>query len=178
VAVRVAVCCPGPSLPARWPGRAGYDAVYAVNRALRVIDADWLAAGDSVLYEGDLLGAYRPRLGCVTMAEVAERFAADPSWAGLRWARWQDLALVAVHADRGRPMMWSVQLALCHAAESGAAAIDLIGADGAASGTIIDCTGHAGEARGPDRWAREARDLDLTIALLAERGIAITRFAP
>jgi hypothetical protein len=55
LAVRVAVCCPGPSLPRRWFGRIGYDCVYAVNRAMIIVpEADWLSAGDIAFFE-DLL---------------------------------------------------------------------------------------------------------------------------
>ncbi len=75
-------------------------------------------------------------------------------------------------------MQWSVQAALCHAAEAGADWIDLYGCDGAAGGTRIDCTGYAGESRGPDRWAREEKDLTHTFALLAERSIPVYRIPP
>ncbi len=178
--MRVAVCCPGPSLPRRWLGRAGYDRVYAVNRALIVVpDADWLSAGDPVFYEGLLPDGVRPAVGALAGDDgTAEAARARPSWAGVRIEGWASVPLIAAHAARGRPLAWSVQAALCHAAEAGAVAIDLVGCDGAAGGTRIDCTGYPGENRGPDRWAREEVDLALTVALLAERGIPVARIAP
>jgi hypothetical protein len=177
--VRAAVCCPGPSLPRRWPGRAGYDLVWAVNRALiPVPDADWLSAGDPVLFTGLLPVGCRPRVGAVTMDPTIDAVRDLPAWAGLAWVPWSALALVAAHKPRGRPIAWSVQVALCHAAELGATQVDLYGADGAAAGTPLDCTGYAGEDRSIERWRREALDLVLTIELLAAVGVTTTTIAP
>lgn len=177
--MRVAVCCPGPSLPIRWPGRAGYDLVYAVNRALiPVSDADWLSAGDPPLFTGLLPDGCRPRTGVVSMETTIDQVADIPGWAGLTWVGWRSIPLLDAHKPRGRPISWSVQVALCHAAQLGAVHIDLFGADGAASGTAFDCTGYVGEDRTPERWRREALDLDLTVALLAERSVAVHRISP
>lgn len=170
-----AVCCPGPSLPDRWPGRAGYAEVWAVNRALLAVpDADWLAAGDVVLYQNALLGEARPRVGCLTMPDSVQFM--GPSWG--RVVLWDQVPAIAVHRRRGAPINWSVQSALCHAAWRGATRIDLYGCDNAASGTPVDCTGYAGEARTAERWEREERDLAITFALLAESRVTIHRIAP
>lgn len=174
-----AVCCPGPSLPSRWPGRAAYEVVWAVNRALITVpDADWLSAGDPVIYTRLLPAGCRPRVGAVAMPTTVETVSGDPAWAGLTWVRWDHLPLIDQHKLRGRPLAWSVQVALCHAAHLGAAHVDLYGADGAAAGTAIDCTGYPGEDRTPERWRREELDLALTIELLAELGITIHRISP
>ncbi len=178
MAVRVAVCCPGPSLPARWPGRAGYDVVYAVNRAMIAVpDADWLSAGDPVLFTGLLPVGCRPRVGVVSMGPTIEQVATLPAWNGLAWVDWAAIPLIATHKHRGRPLAWSMQAALCHAAHLGATAIDLVGADGAASTTPIDCTGYAGEDRTRERWGREELDLALSIELLTAAGICVRRIA-
>jgi hypothetical protein len=177
--VRVAVCCPGPSLPRRWPGRAGYDQVYAVNRAMITIpDADWLSAADIQFYQDLLPDDARPRSGVLTGNEVVDLVRSLASWSGRQVVGWGSVDLIAEHQRRGRALSWSVQAALCHAADSGAAVVDLYGCDGAAGGTRIDCTGYAGESRGPHRWAREETDLALTFALLAERGIPVHRIDP
>lgn len=181
LAVRAAVCCPGPSLPRRWPGRDGYDLVYAVNRALIAVpDADWLSAGDSVWFQdpGMLPGELRPAVGVITFDDHLDLVRSTPSWSRCYAVGWRSLPIIAAHADRGRPLAWSVQAALCHAVEAGVDQVDLYGCDGAAGGTIIDCTGYAGENRGPARWAREEVDLALTVALAAERGTTICRIAP
>lgn len=179
LAVRVAVCCPGPSLPARWTGRAGYDVVYAVNRAMITVpDADWLSAGDPVLYTGLLPSGCRPRVGAVSMGPTIAEVASLPAWAGMRWVDWQDVPLIQVHHQRGRPLAWSMQAALCHAAHIGAKHVDLFGADGAASTTPIDCTGHPGEDRTRERWGREELDLALSIELLAAAGTTVHRLSP
>jgi hypothetical protein len=174
--VRVAVCCPGPSLPRRWFGRIGYDCVYAVNRAMITVpEADWLSAGDIGFFVDLLPAGARPGTGVVTFDDTLDRARSTPTWSHLVFVGWNALPIIARHADRGRPLMWSVQAALCHAAESDATEIDLYGCDGAAGGTRIDCTGYPGESRGPDRWAREELDLAVTAALLAERGVSLTR---
>ncbi len=177
---RVAVCCLGPSLPRRWPGRADYDVVYAVNRALIVVpDADWLSAADPVFYDGLLPEGVRPVVGALAGDDSTVAVARGrPGWEGIHFEGWRSVPLIAEHAARGRPLAWSVQAALCHAAETWPVFVDLFGCDGAAGGTRIDCTGYPGESRGPDRWAREEVDLALTIALLAERRIAVHRIAP
>ncbi len=176
--MRIAVCCPGPSLPHLWPGRFWYDRVWAVNRALLVVpDADWLSAGDPVLYTG-LLPGCRPRVGAITMDATIPQVCDRPEWSGLAWVGWDAIPLIAAHKPHGRPLAWSVQVALCHAAQLGATAIDLYGADGAAAGTPIDCTGYAGEDRTPERWRREAADLALTRSLLAQRGVAVHSLSP
>lgn len=177
--MKVAVCCPGPSLPRRWFGRIGYDVVYAVNRALIAVpEADWLSAADAQFYEDLLPEDARPRIGVLTGDTVVDPARAKPTWSHLTIVGWGSVALIAAHEHRGRPLTWSVQAGLCHAAEAGATAIDLYGCDGAAGGTRIDCTGYAGESRGPERWAREELDLALTLALLAERGVPVDRIAP
>ncbi len=177
--MKVAVCCPGPSLPRRWAGRAGFDRVYAVNRAMIAVpDADWLSAADVQFYQNLLPDTARPRQGVLTGDDVVGLVRSLASWSGRQVVGWGTVDLIAEHARRGRALAWSVQAALCHAGEAGATAIDLIGCDGAAGGTRIDCTGYAGESRGPDRWAREEIDLALTIALLAERGIHVHRISP
>lgn len=172
----VAVCCPGPSLPRRWIGRGGYAVVYAVNRALILVsNADWLCAADHQFYVDLIPDGCRPRVGVLTGDNVvnAVRWGDDIEVRG-----WGSLSQTNEHEWAGRPMTWSVQSALCLAADHGATQIDLYGCDGAAGGTRIDCTGYAGENRGPDRWAREEIDLALTIRLLAERNVSVNRIAP
>ncbi len=177
--MRVAVCCPGPSLPARWPGRADYDLVWAVNRALITVpEADWLSAGDAILYTSLLPLECRPRIGAVTTDGTIEEISGAPSWAGIIWVGWGSIPRIHAHKAHGRPLSWSMQVALCHAGQLKAKHIDLYGADGAAGGTPIDCTGYAGEDRTPERWRREELDLALTIELLAADGIVINRISP
>lgn len=177
--MKVAVCCPGPSLPRRWAGRAGFDLVVAVNRAMITVpDADWLSAGDIGFYESLLPASARPRIGVVTMDGHLPRIAADPTWTGRALVGWDAVPLIAEHARRGRALAWSVQVALCQAAHLGARHVDLVGCDGAAGGQVEDCTGYPGESRGADRWAREEIDLALTFTLLSELGVAVRRIEP
>jgi hypothetical protein len=175
--VKVAIVCPGPSLPRVWrPWSADcYDLVVAVNRALLVVpDADWLSAGDEVVFRR-LLPGVRPRIGVITMTATIPEVRDLPAWRGLKWIGWKDVPLIEEHQRRGRPLAWSVQAALCLAAAKGAAAVDLYGADGIAGGQVEDCTGHPGDDRTLERWKREELDLALSTDLLAELGVAVTR---
>ncbi|MBA3589962.1 hypothetical protein [Methylibium sp.] len=149
--------------------------VYAVNRALITVpDADWLSAGDMPIFQGLLPAGLRPAVGVVTMDDVADHLRRQPGWSLLRLVGWGGVQMIAAHAARGRPLAWSVQVALCHAAES-ATSIDLYGCDGAAGGTPIDCTGYTGPDRSDERWAREELDLAVTVDLIAARGVTVHR---
>lgn len=174
--MKVAVCCPGPSLPTTWMGRHPYDAVWAVNRALIVVDADWLSAGDPPIFDGLLPPEAKPRLGVITMKDTLVRF--KPMWPDLLWHSWEEYGLMDEHAAFGRPLSWSVQAALCHAFALGAKRIDLFGCDGVRSTTTIDCTGYAGEDRSQDRWQREALDLGTTYGILGACGVTFNHIHP
>ncbi len=178
MAMKAAICCPGPSLPQTWMGRHPYDTVWAVNRALMVVDADWLSAGDAPLFAGLLPDDARPRQGVITMADTIRGFRDKPGWTGLTWHSWESYALMDEHLALGRPISWSVQAALCHAYALGARTIDLYGCDGLRSTTILDCTGYGGEDRSQDRWQREALDLAITYRLLQGRNIVINHIHP
>lgn len=166
--MRVAVCCPGPSLPQTWKDGDAYDVVYAVNRALLVVRADWLSAGDICLFQ-TLLGGARPLVGTFTMVPTREMIKADKTWG--RIDTWEESRGFIEHRAV-RPINWSVQAALVHAADSGATSIDLYGADCTAR---HDCTGYEGENRNPERWAREEADLAATFGYLSGRGVCVSR---
>lgn len=174
--MRIAVCCPGPSLLNHWPGRLGFDGVWSVNRALCVIDTDWLSAGDSPMFRG-LAGFHRPRIGVLTMFDTAKIVREDPGWNHLEIRQWDDCDFINGQINK-HSINWSVQAALCGAAESGASEIVLYGCDFGAGGQIADCTGYLGEDRGPERWKREKDDVAKTIAMLTEHGVTVTRIAP
>jgi hypothetical protein len=175
-----AIYCPGPSLrwhvanPFEFMRPRDYDVTWAVNTALKLVDADWFAAGDITLFRG-LVGPHRPRLGCFTMAATRDQMQSDPGWANLRWRIWSDAPLIDAHERSGRPINWSLQSALCHAVALGVRHVDLYGCD--LAGTT-DATGYVGEDRSADRWARERSDLDYTIALLAPHGLTVRRITP
>lgn len=172
-----AVCCPGPSLPTVWRSAPRhYHEVWTVNTGLRILgnSANWLAAGDLTVVQA-LVGRHRPMHGVLTLDDHIPLMSKDPGWGGMEWVAWSAVPLIGEHARRGRPLTWSVQSALCHAAQRGSTRIDLFGADGVASGTVIDCTGYRGEDRSADRWRREAADLDFTTALLLEHGTTVQR---
>jgi hypothetical protein len=61
---------------------------------------------------------------------------------------------------------------MCHAAQLGCKHLRLYGCDLAGR---EDCTGYVGEDRTEDRWERERKNLDYTIALLSERGVTTER---
>lgn len=171
----VAVCCPGPTLPHTWPGRAGYDHVIAVNRALLVVsDADWLVAGDLPMYQG-LLGTTRPRVGACALHDTVNTFRREPEWKGMAWKAWPTLGLAEAQLRR-RPMNWSIQAALLLAHDLQPGPIDLYGTT-VIDGITDDCTNYAGDDRTAERWRREGVDVDTTFALLAEHGSTIRRLS-
>jgi len=161
-----AVLSPGPSLLRTWKGRENHAVTIAVNRALKVAAADWLSAADVVLFQGEL-GACRPLVGAMTSLATADFL--DPTWGTV--ATWEGSDALQAH-QRIRPVQWSLQAALCHAADLGAMQIDVFGADCGREGRT-DCAGSDGENRGPDRWAREAEDLACTFGFLAGRGVSV-----
>ena len=66
---RIAVLCPGPSLPRFWgeQKKLGWDAVVAVNRAGWIYDCDWLVYADRPIGDAIRSGdADPPRVGYVT----------------------------------------------------------------------------------------------------------------
>lgn len=164
-----AILSSGPSLLRTWKGRDNHAVTIAVNRALKMVAADWLSAADVVLFQGEV-GTARPLVG--TMTSLATSDFLDPTWGTV--ATWEGSEALQAH-QLIRPVQWSIQAALCHAVDLGATHIDIFGADGGREGPK-DCAGSDGESRGPDRWAREAEDLACTFSFLAARGITITRF--
>ncbi len=175
-----AIYCPGPSLRTHIERSGvdvllcGYQRTWAVNNALKLIRADWLAAGDSAWFNG-LLGPRRPGVGVLTMADNRKAIAGDESWKGRVIATWGEVPLIDEHHRRGRPINWSLQSALCQAAMLDAKRIDLYGCDMAG---VEDAAGYRGEDRSDDRWERERGDLDFTITLLADHGITVNRITP
>ncbi len=170
--MKFAVCCPGPSLPRTWVGRDEYARVWAVNRAMRVVeDADWLAATDVGFFQG-LLDHHRPMRGTLTSRDTAGFIVNDDSWGTVR--TWEESEMIQAH-QRRRPVQWTIQAALIHAAETGykGMIIDLFGTG--YNGDPIDCTGYPGENRGPARWERESADLDFTYRFLREHGVTVRR---
>ena len=82
------------------------------------------------------------------------------------------MPLIAAHADRGRAINWSLQAALCHAAQLGAQTIDIYGCDLIG---VDDATGYKGEDRTGDRWKRENADLSFTIHILQQHNVTVRR---
>ncbi len=152
--MKAAVCCPGNSLLYRWPGDYAYAGVWAVNRALLVVAADWLSAGDPTLFNDNLLQNKYPRMGVITMADTIPQVRHLDGWGGLEWTAWEKSRHFNEHKI-GRPVNWSVQAALLHACDLGATHIDLYGCDSIHTKTREDCTGYLGQDRTLERWKRE-----------------------
>lgn len=174
-----AVLTPGPSLSRiASVDLSPYHATWAVNTAIKLVRADWLAAGDPEAVKRSI-GNARPRLGLLTMGSTAKQVADCPTWHGLHMTTWSDIPLIEEHEKRGRPLSWSVQTALCHAAHFGAERIDLYGCDifrpDFDPWQTADAAGYHGEDRNRQRWERERLDLELTTQLLAESGTTIKR---
>ena len=173
----VAILCPGPSLMQTWSDDGPrYDQIFTVNTAAKLVRGDWLCAGDKCFFRGLLGDTPRPHAGILTCP--------DSLTDACRWApgmlvnTWADIPLIGEHHRRGRPINWTIQAALCMAAEMGARNVDLYGADGAASTTPIDASGYRGEDRTSERWAREESDLSWTRTILAELGTIVNRITP
>lgn len=170
--MKAAVLCPGPSLQFLRSPVVGYDATWAVNTALKLQDADWFSAADMPLYKG-LVADRRPRIGALTMGSTMEKARTLPDWLGVKkWVPWSNVSFIDRHVKTGRHINWSLQAALCHAAELGAKTIDIYGCD--LAGTV-DASGYGGEERTEDRWQREARDLQFTTEFLSGHGVTINR---
>ncbi len=172
-----AVLCPGQSLMQTWPNAGPvYDLVLTVNTAGKLIQGDWLCAGDAVLYRRVMGDCQRPRAGILcapaSVDDAMEWGCSLPVW------DWSAVRLIGEHETRGRGINWTVQSALCMAAELGTKVIDLYGCDGAASTSTIDAAGHPGDDRGAERWKREESDLSWTRTILAEFGTTVNRIAP
>ncbi len=174
--MRVAVCCPGNSLPRRWDPAHTFDAVWAVNRALLVVKADWLSAGDRPMFFG-LAGDHRPTIGVLTMLDTASEAKHEPTWKHLRFTGWHECPSIQRHKEKYRPIDWSVQAAMCHAVDVGAREITLFGCDFGEGGPD-DCTGYVGEDRGPERWRREREGMAATISFMSDIGVSVTRILP
>lgn len=167
--MKAAIYCPGPSLLRCVPANY-YDVSWAVNTALKIMKTDWLSAGDPCFFRG-LLGEHRPLRGVLSMGSVIDK--CHDFWPTVvHWHRWSSVPLIGKHKELGRPLNWSLQAALCHAAHLGAKEIDIYGCDLAG---VEDATGYGGEERTEDRWQREARDLQFTRDLLHSAGIQTTR---
>lgn len=174
-----AVFTPGPSLSRvvrRDPPR--YALTWAVNTAIRLIPADWLAAGDPNAVKGSI-GEHRPRIGLLTMGTTVEAIAGCPSWSGIDIATWNDVPLIAEHEARGKAVSWSIQTALAHACHLGARRIDLYGCDIFRADfdpwQVADASGYGGEDRNRTRWDREREDLQHTFSILADHGTTVQR---
>jgi hypothetical protein len=178
---RIAILSAGPSLTRTWRERhrASFAMTIAVNRALKVVDADWLVAGDACVFA--CLGDRRPRDGFVTFRDAI----IDPiAWPHRRdWTLrhfgflnrrdWQELIPLFARSEAPNapdPMQWSIQAAITLAVRHLADVIEIFGHDAT---TAPDVSGDPGEDRTRERWAREARDLTATIAAVRERGISV-----
>lgn len=174
-----AVLTPGPSLSRiSSVDLSAYDVTWAVNTAIKLVRADWLAAGDPEAVKRSI-GPFRPRLGLLTMGTTAKEIENCPTWSGIRIATWSDVPTIDEHERRGRPLSWSIQTALCHAAHLGARRIDLYGCDlyrpDFDPWQTVDAAGYQGEDRNRQRWERERRDIELTTSILAEAGATVQR---
>lgn len=169
---RAAILCPGPSLlNYDLEQLVAYDKTYAVNTAIKIYHADILSAGDITMVRG-VIGSHRPTQTLITMGSVADQIKDDPAWSGIELCAWSSVPLIAKHKELGRPINWSVQVALCHAAHIGMQSIDLIGCDMRGD---ADATGYGGEDRTEDRWKRERSDIEFTKSLLHGMGAAVHR---
>ncbi len=170
----VAVLCPGPSLMRTWPlAEIVYDKVLTVNTAAKLVRGDWLCAGDKCFFRGLLGDAPRPRDGVLT---CPDSLTDAREWSPRTQVdSWDAVSAIDLHRQRGRPINWTVQSALCLAKSLGALRVDLYGCDGAAGGQVEDATGYRGEDRSAERWEREASDIEWTRSILAEFGIIVHR---
>lgn len=164
--IRVAILCPGPSLPSIWPPPADwqtYDHSIAVNRAMDFQPAgtkpDWWCCGDEETW-AMFQHAGWPRRGivgrCASVAAPAE-LAAHPVLGMLPCAAHNWTACMAV--------WWA-------SSELRANRIDLFGADMAGA---QDFRGQSCHGRSPDRWQAEAQILAELTAMLAGQGVVVAR---
>lgn len=167
-----AILSAGPSLARTWDP-IFFDAftVYAVNSAAKLYQHDWLSAGDKCwfrgLYPTEMPSPWRGILTCPDSVTDARAWGRSVPVVG-----WDEVDLIGAHHRRGHPINWSLQAAMCHAAQNGAKLIRLYGVDLAGR---EDCAGYVGEDRTEDRWVRERLHLEQTTALLAEHGVTVER---
>lgn len=162
---RVAVLCPGPSLPKTWRGQP-YDAVVAVNRAADR-GCDWLAAYDWQPIVGNMRHA---RQGIVTLAGQVKQLSGTGDLQIL------DVADVLPKGLRYVSMTFSKLGAMALAGWLGADTVDVYG-DDMHGGRYFDgeeCASGGGK-NGWMRWARESELTAMTEAHLKAEGLCIRR---
>lgn len=162
--MRVAILSAGPSLLRTWSLDLRYASTIAVNSALAVVSADWLAAGDDVTFRR--LGAHRPRVGCWTV-EDRVRIPVE-GWANVRALAWEGMP---GWTGLSRKPNWSVQAALAGAYSLGATIVDVYGHDMAGDADVI---GYIGDVRGEEhRWSRERPDWQASLTWAADHGLTV-----
>lgn len=179
--LRVAILCPGPSLPEVWPKGErldGYDLVLAVNNAAAHAPCEWWVAQDPGPlkdYEG------RPTVGILTNGAQAETLNGDRSFYpnGMTDADLDRLHVLAsnkmTHAKAPRRAGWSTTNAIILAARLGAREIDLFG-DDKSGNRYFDGVENKGTKK--SRWERELRDQSDLCERLESAGVTVRNIRP
>jgi hypothetical protein len=188
--MKIAILCPGPSLPL-FEGRGpDYSQVLAINRACLLFPADFWVMLDGDAFRSGAEVMQRPSWPPDRLP-VLVSFADQHAARCHRWSEARRLPFIPVEYDwlphdwepapgaPKQPLLWdtfSATTALVLAKRLGAVQVDVYGADQAGPADWDGYT-HADYARAEDRWTRE-RDLwrDL-VKYFAGVGMTIRRIA-
>jgi hypothetical protein len=160
--VRVAILCPGPSLPKTWDGNA--DVTIAVNRAALLHAPDWFCAGDIETFQRIKV---RPRVGYCG-SDYALGMVGDELPTDLQRFGWKGLPL----PNQDSECNFSAVAATAFAAHLGAKSVRMYGADMCG---LHDFDGDPGTWRNDARWEKERAELAGVVAHINRLGVAFER---
>lgn len=157
--MRIAVLCPGPSLPRTFKHDQPYDVLIGVNRAVLFTSCDWLASFDASTVKALATPGMKvfTRASCLPQDETLEAVAV-----------WYPCVKLS---DAG---MFTACGALLLAAALGANDIDVYGADWS-DAPDFDGRHSEGDWRVAERWRRERVVWDKITRVLASQGIHVDR---
>lgn len=166
--MNAAVLCPGPSLE-RFPGRDAYELVIAVNRAVTVCECDYVILLDAWTFSkcGPIPGKptivaaadiYHQMCGIAPAALHHPFLERDVGWLPKTGVLWQTKGLTT---------------ALVLAWVKGATEVECVGVDWSGAADWDGFT-HPRQQRTADRWTRERQLARATVALIEDRGAAVS----
>lgn len=160
--MRIALLCPGPSLPRTFDPAAGYDVTVGVNRAILCHPCDWFASFD----------ASTVKTLAVPTDKVFTRAHCFP-------AGCDGVALETVIGDYPAVRLWEAGMfsacgALLLCSWLGADVIDVYGTDWT-PGPDFDGKASPGDWRVAERWRRETRVWDKIAGVLQSQGVSVKR---
>ncbi len=161
--MRVAILCPGPSLPKTWDG-TDRALTIAVNKAALFCSPDWFCAGDPHTFQAYKI---RPRVG-ICGSDYAINLMGDELPRDVRRVRWSALQLPNMTSECN----YSAVAATALAAHIGATSIYMHGADMCG---MSDYTGIDGPSRDTVRWDKERKELQSVIQYIQRLGITFER---